>query len=73
MEPEGRRGSPQPRSAPAITNVRDDIEPTCRASGCAPTLVPNDETVKAIEAARRGELITVGGVAGLMAHLNEDD
>ena len=66
-------GSSQPRSVPTITNVRDDVEPTCCASGYAPTLVPNDETVKAIEAARRGELITVGGVAGLMAHLNEDD
>lgn len=49
------------------------IEPTCRASGYAPTLVPNDETVKAIEAARRGELITVGDVDGLMAYQNEDD
>ena len=36
-------------------------------------LIPNDETVKAIEAARRGELIAVDGVDGLMAYLNEDD
>lgn len=73
MEPEGRRGSSRPRSVPTITNVRDDIEPACRASEHAPTLIPNDETVKAIEAARRGELITVDGVDGLMAYLNEDD
>ena len=66
-------GSSQPRSVPTITNVRDDVEPTCRASEHAPTLIPNDETVKAIEAARRGELTTVDGVDGLMAHLNEDD
>ena len=36
-------------------------------------LTPNAETVEAIEAARRGDLVTVGGVDGLMAHLNEDD
>lgn len=45
-------------------------------AGYSPTLVPlipNDETVKAIEAALRGELITVGDVDGLMAYLNEDD
>ena len=29
--------------------------------------------MKAIEAARRGELVTVGDVDGLMAHLNADD
>lgn len=54
-------------------DVRDDIEPACPASEHAPTLIPNDETVKAIEAARRGELIAVDGVDGLMAYLNEDD
>lgn len=36
-------------------------------------LIPNDETVRAIEAARRGELVSVGDVDGLMAHLNADD
>ena len=36
-------------------------------------LIPNDETVEAMEAARRGDLIVVGDVDGLMAHLNEDD
>lgn len=36
-------------------------------------LVPNEETVKAMEAARRGELITVGGLSDLVADLNADD
>lgn len=36
-------------------------------------LIPNDETVEAIEAARRGDLVVVGDVDGLMAYLNEDD
>ncbi len=36
-------------------------------------LVPNEETVEAMEAARRGELITVGGLSDLVADLNADD
>ena len=36
-------------------------------------LVPNPETVAAMEAARRGELVTVGDVDGLMAELNAED
>ena len=36
-------------------------------------LVPNAETIAAIEAARRGELKTVGGLDGLMAELHADD
>ena len=36
-------------------------------------LVPNDETIEAMRAARRGELIAVGGVSELMADLNADD
>ena len=36
-------------------------------------LVPNEETVEAMEAARRGELITVGGLNDLVADLNADD
>lgn len=36
-------------------------------------LVPNDETIEAMKAARRGDLIAVGGVAELMADLNADD
>ncbi len=36
-------------------------------------LVPNDETIEAMKAARRGELAAVGGVDGLMADLNADD
>ena len=36
-------------------------------------LVPNEETVEAIEAARRGELIAVGGLSDLVADLNADD
>ncbi len=36
-------------------------------------LVPNAETVAAMEAARRGELVTVGDVEGLMTDLNADN
>ena len=36
-------------------------------------LVPNDETIEAMKAARRGDLIAVGGVSELMADLNADD
>ena len=36
-------------------------------------LVPNAETVAAMEATRRGEMITVGDVDGLMADLHADD
>jgi DNA-damage-inducible protein J len=35
-------------------------------------LVPNDETVAAMRAARRGELITAGKPASLIASLNAD-
>jgi len=36
-------------------------------------LVPNEETIEAMKATRRGELVTVGSLEGLMADLNEDD
>lgn len=36
-------------------------------------LVPNAETVAAMEAARRGELVTAGDVDGLMTGLHTDD
>jgi len=36
-------------------------------------LAPNAETVAAMEAARRGDLVTVGDVDGLMTDLNADD
>ena len=36
-------------------------------------LVPNNETIEAMKAARRGDLIAVGGVDELMADLNADD
>ncbi|HEY4345671.1 MAG TPA: type II toxin-antitoxin system RelB/DinJ family antitoxin [Parvibaculum sp.] len=36
-------------------------------------LVPNAETVEAMKAARRGELVTVGSVNDLLADLNADD
>jgi DNA-damage-inducible protein J len=36
-------------------------------------LVPNKDTVKAIEAARRGKLTTAGGTGNLLHHLNADD
>ncbi len=36
-------------------------------------LVPNAETIDAMKAARRGEVVTVGGVEELMADLHADD
>ena len=36
-------------------------------------LIPNEETVEAMEAARRRDLVTVGGLSNLMADLNADD
>ena len=36
-------------------------------------LIPNTATVEAMRAARRGELETVSGVAGLLSDLNADD
>ena len=36
-------------------------------------LVPNEETIAAMEAARRGELVAVGDVDGLMVDLHADD
>ena len=36
-------------------------------------LVPNAETIDAMKAARRGELMTVGGVEELMADLHADE
>lgn len=36
-------------------------------------LVPNDETVEAILAARQGQLITIGGIDNLLTDLNADD
>ena len=35
-------------------------------------LAPNDETIEAMKAARRGELVTVGPPAKLLASLNAD-
>lgn len=36
-------------------------------------LVPNEETIEAMKAARRGELVNVGSVDDLFAELNADD
>jgi DNA-damage-inducible protein J len=36
-------------------------------------LVPNTETIEAMKAARRGELVTVGPVDALLTSLNADD
>jgi DNA-damage-inducible protein J len=36
-------------------------------------LVPNEETIEAMKAARRGELTEVGSPERLVASLNEDD
>jgi DNA-damage-inducible protein J len=36
-------------------------------------LVPNDETIEAMKAARRGEVVTAGPPDELVTSLNEDD
>lgn len=36
-------------------------------------LVPNEETIQAMKAARRGELVTVGHIDDLLASLNASD
>lgn len=36
-------------------------------------LVPNEKTIEAIKAARRGNLITVGNLDNLLTALNEND
>jgi DNA-damage-inducible protein J len=36
-------------------------------------LIPNKETIKAMKAARRGKVVTVGGVDNLLASLNDED
>ncbi len=36
-------------------------------------LVPNEETVQAMKAARRGELVKLGSVENLLADLHADD
>jgi DNA-damage-inducible protein J len=36
-------------------------------------LVPNAETIEAMKAARRGDVVTVGKVGNLLADLNADD
>lgn len=36
-------------------------------------LVPNAETIEAMKAARRGDLVSVGGVDNLLTDLNADD
>lgn len=36
-------------------------------------LIPNAETIEAIKAARRGELVTIGPHENLIASLNADD
>jgi len=36
-------------------------------------LVPNKETIEAMKAARRGDLVEIGGVDNLLTDLNADD
>ena len=36
-------------------------------------LVPNKETIEAMKAARRGELVNIGSIDNLFAELNEED
>ena len=46
------------------------------AAGCAPDfgpLVPNQTTVEAIEAARRGEVVELGSPVEALAELNRQD
>jgi len=37
------------------------------------SLIPNEETIAAMEAAERGDLVDVGDIDGLMADLNAED
>jgi DNA-damage-inducible protein J len=57
-------------TAPGGTGVK-------RAAGGRPPhfdpLVPNEETIEAMKAARRGELVTAGTIEDLLADLHEDD
>ena len=46
------------------------------AAGCGPdfgALVPNETTIKAIEAARRGEIVELGSPSEALAELNRGD
>lgn len=36
-------------------------------------LVPNDETIEAMLAARQGQLVSIGGIDNLLTDLNADD
>lgn len=36
-------------------------------------MVPNEETIKAMKAARRGEVVTVGSADNLLTDLNDDE
>ncbi|EER22435.1 MULTISPECIES: type II toxin-antitoxin system RelB/DinJ family antitoxin [spotted fever group] len=36
-------------------------------------LIPNDETIKAMKAARNGKLVHVGNINNLLSDLNEND
>ncbi len=36
-------------------------------------LIPNDETIKAMKAARSGKLVHVGNINNLLSDLNEND
>lgn len=36
-------------------------------------LIPNEETIKAMRAARRGKVVTVGSVDNLLTSLNDED
>jgi DNA-damage-inducible protein J len=49
-----------------MTNVKDEVLPF-------EPLVPNAETVEAMKAARKGELVTVDSTDVLLVSLNQDD
>jgi len=62
------------RGLTTVETVRIVLEQA--AAGCGPdfgALVPNATTVKAIEAARRGEVVELGSPAEALDALNRDD
>jgi hypothetical protein len=59
------------RRSPLVGADLDLARP--REEGRTPTVVPNAETVEAMKAARRDDLVTVGGVDDLLPDLHTDD
>jgi hypothetical protein len=59
------------RRSPLVGADLDLARP--REEGRTGALLPNVATVEAMRAARRGDLVTVGRVADLLANLHKDD